>query len=128
MWWIGDWYLANMVEVSTEHRNIFRITRRRVTFIQHGLKATGTPPVDRRGQHKSRPHALTEADLQTDHAHIKPLHGCKSYYSLSETRRIYLLDELNISKLYKMYKQQHSPMYVIGLGPSKRVLITELCL
>jgi hypothetical protein len=85
----------------------FGVTRRRISFIQHGLTATGIPPVDRRGQHKSRPHALSHADIETVHAHIKSLRGRKSHYSLSETRRIYLPDELNISKLYKMYKERN---------------------
>ena len=85
----------------------FGITRRRISFLQHGLTSSGTPPVDKRGRHKSRPHALSHADKDSIHAHIKSLRGRKSHYSLSETRRIYLPEELNISKLYRMYKKQH---------------------
>lgn len=85
----------------------FGITRRRVSFIQIGMSTTGTPPVDRRGCHSTRPHALSHSDIDTVHAHIRSLRGRKSHYSLSETRRLYLPEELNISKLYKLYKVQY---------------------
>ena len=86
---------------------VFDITRRRVSFFQNGLIATGAPPIDERGNNKSRSHALSHADLQTVHAHIIRFRGRIAHYSLSDSRRIYLPEELNMSKPHTMYKEQY---------------------
>jgi hypothetical protein len=84
----------------------FGITRRRVSFIQNGLATLGRCPADKRGKHKTRPHALSVGETDSVHKHIKSLRGRQSHYCLGKTRRTYLSEELNIRKLHKMFKTQ----------------------
>ena len=69
----------------------------------------GEPPVDRRGIHKhEHPKSLPEAKIQLVIDHIKSFNSRLSHYSLHSTHRIYLPEELNITKMYELFMEQNS--------------------
>lgn len=75
-------------------------------------RKTGCSPCDLRGKHKTRPHSLSATDIVSVHSHIRSLRGRKSHYCLGRTRRVYLSEELNISKVYKMLKKLNPQSWV----------------
>ncbi|KAK3799491.1 hypothetical protein RRG08_035157 [Elysia crispata] len=66
----------------------------------------GLPPVDGRGKHASRPHKMSNELRQRIRDHISSFRGRKSHYSQEKTRRLYLPEELNISKMLDLYKER----------------------
>jgi hypothetical protein len=88
--------------------SIFGITPKRLQTIQTALKKTGVPPVDQRGKHTNRPRA-EELDMERELiiAHIKSLRCVQSHYSLNEAKRLYLPAELDIPKLFALFKERN---------------------
>ncbi|GFN85748.1 hypothetical protein PoB_001225400 [Plakobranchus ocellatus] len=86
---------------------MFGITHRRVRTIQTALKETGFPPQDRRGKHQNRPSKLSGEQVERVIAHIQSFKGRSSHYSRNKSKRIYLPDELNITKMFELFQQQH---------------------
>lgn len=83
------------------------ISEDKVRYIRNALVATGKSPTDKRGKHSNRPHKLTEETLATMYTFLKSLKGRKSHYSLKDTQKTYLSEELNIAKLHAMYLAQN---------------------
>lgn len=81
------------------------ITGRRVRYVRDSLLFDGKAPIDMRGKHNSRPHKLSEVTKQKVMEFIKSLKGRKSHYSLADSNKIYLPENLNIVKLHKMYSE-----------------------
>ncbi|XP_072390766.1 uncharacterized protein [Diabrotica undecimpunctata] len=79
------------------------IGRKRLENIQKSLKATGSAPIDKRGKNPKK-HALTKQQLDEVIEHIKRFKGRESHYSKNKTKKMYLPDDLNIKKMYTMYK------------------------
>ena len=67
----------------------------------------GFPPVDKRGKHHYRPRKLTEEDKEHVIEHIKSFKGRKSHNGLHDSTRLYLPEELNISKMYQSYCERY---------------------
>lgn len=82
------------------------IGRGKVDFILKSLKLSGDPPKDHRGKHKNRKHAIPEEMKIQIYNHINSLKGRESHYSLKDSRKIYLPAELNIKKLFAMFKEK----------------------
>lgn len=87
--------------------SIHGITGRRVQTIQNSLKLIGQPPKDGRGKHKNRKHAIKKETIELVMQHISSFKGRSSHYSLNKTKKTYLPEDLNISKMYKMFKEKH---------------------
>lgn len=87
--------------------SIHGITPKRVQNLQTSLKTTGSAPTDRRGKHENRPHKLSEDKHEMIMAHIRSFKGRKSHYSLSKTSKTYLPEELNIKKMFSMFKHEN---------------------
>lgn len=92
--------------------NIHGVTNRRLQTIKEKLKTTGKVGTDRRGKHTNRPHKLKMDDEGAIHEHIQSLKGRHSHYSRSQTKRLYLPEELNISKLYTMFTNMYKNVKV----------------
>lgn len=84
------------------------VSGKRVQNIQKALKETGKAPSDNRGQYDHRHCRVSEDTKQSVLDHIKSFKGRSCHYSLSKSKRIYLPDTLNISKMYSMYKELKS--------------------
>lgn len=84
------------------------ITNRRVQTIKKNLAELGEAKDDGRGKHGSRRHALSDETKTKVMCFIKPLKGRKSHYSLKDSSRIYLPEELNVAKLHRMYNDSNT--------------------
>ncbi|RUS83616.1 hypothetical protein EGW08_008635 [Elysia chlorotica] len=92
---------------------MFGITKNRVETIRKALAETGHPPKDGRGKHNNRPHKLTADVRQAIQDHISSFRGRVSHYARGATRRLYLSEELNITKMYDLFKERH-PEVTVG--------------
>lgn len=65
--------------------------------MQSYLKS-GSQPIDGRGRSKNCKHRLKDEVIQLVYNHIRSFKGRRSHYSLKDSKRVYLPDELNIKK------------------------------
>lgn len=81
------------------------IGRGKLDGILNSLKETGIAPTDKRGKHGNVKHALTPETKEIVRNHIKSLKTRDSHYSLKDTSKKYLPADLNVNKLYTLFKQ-----------------------
>lgn len=113
--------------------SIHGITERRIKFLRESLRNTGLPPVDRRGKHSKQKHRLSTETVDKVKNFIRSHRGHKSNYSLSDTKKLYLSEQLNITKLHKMYCDQfpnnklsyESFRNILQSDPSIYLLVTQ---
>lgn len=86
---------------------IHGITKRRIHYLLSALKETGISPKDQRGKHRNRPNKLADATFQKIYTHISSFKGRGSHYSTKDSKKIYLPEELNVNKMFKMFKELH---------------------
>lgn len=67
--------------------SIHGVTGRRIQTIQNSLKMTGTSPVDGRGKHKNRKHALSIVTITSVKDHISSFKTRSCHYSLKKTKK-----------------------------------------
>lgn len=91
------------------------IGRGRLATIQRSIKRTGQSPKDGRGLHANRPWRHSEDKIKAVHEHIGSLKGRTSHYSKEKADKIYLPEELNLTKLHEMYTEKYP-----HLGVSKQ--------
>ncbi|XP_039290187.1 uncharacterized protein LOC120352657 [Nilaparvata lugens] len=82
------------------------ITAKRVQTLQEALKTTGKAPLDKRGKHENRPNKILEEVADSVFEHIKSFQARQSHYSLAKSKKLYLPDDLNVKKMYNMYKEK----------------------
>lgn len=87
--------------------SIHGIGRKRLENIQKSLKTSGSAPKDMRGKNKKK-HALSQERLNEVLEHIRSFKGRESHYSRKKSEKVYLPEELNIKKMYDMYKTINS--------------------
>ena len=68
----------------------------------------------------NRPHAHSREVIQLVKDHIGSFEGRKSHYSLASSKRLYLPDELNITKMYGFYCQKY-PDNLVSYETYRRV-------
>lgn len=83
------------------------IGRGKLENLLTSLKKSADPPKDNRGKHKYRPHAISDETKNMIIDHITSLKGRESHYSLKHSRKIYLPEELNITKIFHLFKEQN---------------------
>lgn len=99
-----------MSEIRVCHKafmSLHGVTNRTLQTLKKSLATTGTAPVDMRGKHSTRPHKISAETEEKVLAHIGSLKGRKSHYSLKDSKKIYLSEELNIRKLHVMYSSMY---------------------
>jgi hypothetical protein len=97
-----------MVEVpvcAKAFASIYGVTRDKIEYIQKPLKSTGQSPQDARGTHKNRPRKISEETFNKIDART-------SHYSMEKTSKIYLPEELNITKMFNMFKEANSDVTI----------------
>lgn len=107
---------GNTVEVQICQKAfiaIHGIGRKKLEVLQRSLKFEGEAPKDQRGKHKNRKHILSDETRNVIRSHIKAFKGRKSHYSLHDSNKVYLPEDLNIKKMYTMYCQKF-PNYPIS--------------
>lgn len=90
---------------------IHGITRQRVCTIKKSLLTTGKAPTDKRGKHNNRPKKLSSALKSKVMEHIRSFRGRKSHYSLHDSSKMYLPEELNVKKMYDMFEDKQQLSY-----------------
>lgn len=78
--------------------SIHGITEQRVKYIKGSLTYTGHAPINNRGKQATRPHKLTDETVDKVKTFIGSIKEQKSHYSLKDTKRCYLPEELNVKK------------------------------
>lgn len=93
-------------------QSLHGISKKKVEVIQRYVKA-GVHPVDGRGKHTNRPHALSKEVKDAVIEHIGSFKGEKAHYCLKDSKKTYLPSELNFSKMHKMFKDKY-PLYKVS--------------
>lgn len=88
------------------------IGRGKLEFLQKSLKLIGVSPKDKRGKKSHIHRKLSENIFNAIVQHIGTFQGRKSHYSLKKTRKLYLPEELNISKMFEMFKIKYPDIKV----------------
>lgn len=86
----------------------FGVTNRRIVTLKKALVTTGKPHVDNRGTHKNRPHKISDEDHQAMMEFFGSLKGRKAHYSLKDTKKVYLPENLNVKKLLALFLQKYN--------------------
>lgn len=100
------------------------IGRAKVAYILESLKKTGTSPMDQRGKHNNHKHAFSEDTKNKIRDHIKSLKTSDVRYSLADTKKKYLPGDLNVNKLFKMFKD-HNPECNVSYESYRTIFCTE---
>ena len=74
--------------------------------------STGFPPKDQRGRHQNHSHQLNPEQSQMICDHIKSFKGRESHYCRNKSRRLYLPNTLNISKMFSLFTESNPNMGV----------------
>lgn len=83
------------------------IRKKKLEVLQVSLKKTGSAPTDKRGRHKNRPLKLKPKTEEAIQEHIKSFKGRQSHYSMHDSKKIYLSEDLNIKKMFGMFLQKY---------------------
>lgn len=81
-------------------------------------------PKDGRGQHSNRKHCVTSEALEAVRQHISSFKGERSHYSLKTSKKVYLPPDLNISKMYELFKKSY-PTQSVSYEKYRLVFNTE---
>ncbi|CAH1984553.1 unnamed protein product [Acanthoscelides obtectus] len=73
---------------------------------------TGVAPKDKRGENKNHPRKFDAHVLAAIYEHIKSFKGRKSHYSVKDSRKLYLPEDLIIKKMFKMFCELNPSMKV----------------
>lgn len=90
--------------------SLYQIGKKKVEYLQQSIKeGLHTPKPNRRGKHDNRPHKIAEDVKQYIIEHIKLFPASESHYSRNKNpNKKYLSPLLNISKMYKLYREKCS--------------------
>ncbi|XP_047139745.1 uncharacterized protein LOC124815274 [Hydra vulgaris] len=83
------------------------LTENLVRRIKEFFSVTGLPCKDMRGRHKNRKHAFSAENTNMIVNHIKSFRGRSSHYARTKSTRLYLPEDLNILKMYCMFKEKY---------------------
>ncbi|XP_068082416.1 uncharacterized protein [Anabrus simplex] len=86
---------------------IHGIGKKRVERLVRGLKITGISPKNMRGKHSNRPWKIPEERLDAVREHIKSFPSRNSHYGIRDTKKAYLAEDLNIKRMYGMFKTKY---------------------
>jgi hypothetical protein len=100
----------NLLRNNNEQNS--HLTRGKIEYIQKSLKSTGQSPQDAQGMHKNRPRKISEQILNKIDAHVKSFKGRTSRYSMEKTSNIYLPEELNVTKIFNMFKETNTDVTI----------------
>lgn len=99
--------LTELEVCRDEFMALHGITKRRIEYLITSLKNTGMPPIDQRGKHSNRPLKLSDDTRNKIKEHISSFKGRGSHYSAKDSQKKYLPEELNIKKMWEMFKMMH---------------------
>lgn len=107
---------------------IFKIGRKKLDLIRNQITSgLPAPQSDMRGRHDNRPFRIPEEQIESVKNHILMFPTEKSHYSRHKNpNRTYLSSDLNITKMYHLYKEYCSEKRKTPVSESKyRVIFNE---
>lgn len=81
------------------------IGKKRLERLVKSLQLTGHSPKNERGKHGTRPWRIAEDSLNLIRNHISSFPARNSHYGLKDSKKVYLDESLNISKMYDFFKK-----------------------
>ncbi|KAK4874033.1 hypothetical protein RN001_013393 [Aquatica leii] len=100
------------------------ISVKRLQNTQLQLVTVGHVEPDKRGRHSNRRHKLREDTKNAGYEHIKSFKERKAHYSLRDSERIYLPEELNVKKMHRMFLEDY-PNKKISYETYRTIFVTE---
>ncbi|CAH1100705.1 unnamed protein product [Psylliodes chrysocephalus] len=100
------------------------ISAKRLQNIQQQLTTFGHVKHDGRGQHSNRKNRLPDEISTAVFDHIASFKGRKSHYSLHDSQRVYLLEDLNVKKMFNMFLQQN-PEKKVSYETYRTIFVTK---
>ncbi|CAH1964672.1 unnamed protein product [Acanthoscelides obtectus] len=92
--------------------SVHGIKKKKLEILQNSLKMTGVAPKDKRGENKTHPRKFDAHVLAAIYEHIKSFNGRKSHYSVKDSIKLFLPEDLNIKKMFKMFCELNPSMKV----------------
>ena len=65
------------------------------------------PPMDQRGKHSNIPQSFSQCKNDGIINHIRSFSGQQPQYTLKDSRKFYLPENLNICKMHTIYLESH---------------------
>lgn len=87
--------------------SLYGITNRRARCVKDSLVRYGVAPKDKRGKHNNRPNKLNDVDRSSVFDHISSFRSRKSHYSRGQHKKVYLSEDLNVKKMFMLYKDKY---------------------
>ena len=87
--------------------NNLKVTKRRLTLLAKKIKF-GDSIHDQRGTHQNRPRNVSLTEVQSVEEHIRSFPSQESHYSRHTNKALFLSPELNIKKMYDLFKERYS--------------------
>ncbi|KAK5650194.1 hypothetical protein RI129_001223 [Pyrocoelia pectoralis] len=100
------------------------ISAKRIQNIQLQLVTVGHVEPDKPGRHSNHRHKLKEDTKHAVYEHIKSFKGRKAHYSLRDSERIYLPEELNVKRMHRMFMEDY-PNKQISYETYRTIFVTE---
>lgn len=93
-------------------QSIYGVSKGKIEYLQKNLKATGTSGNDMRGKHSSKHRKLCPETRDAIYNHINSFKTRLSHYSLHESKKKYLPETLNITKMFNLFKEKYPTIKV----------------
>lgn len=97
---------------SQAFRAVHGISKGKLEYLQKSLKEMGVAPEDKRGIHSTKHRKLKQEYFEAIQEHIKSFRARASHYSLHDSKRKYLPEDLNITKMFKMFQEKYSTIKI----------------
>lgn len=88
----------------------YSLTARRLQTLQNKMKEGVDIPRDKRGKHNNRPHTISQGARDLIKEHISSFPKQPSHYSRGKSDKECLNPELNLSKMYRLFKEKYPEM------------------
>ena len=117
---VDDGTLQDVTVCHKAFLSLHGVTNRRFQTLKKQLIEFGEAQLDGRGKHKSRVNLLPEETKARVFNFIKSLRGRKSHYSLKDSARLYLPEELDKAKLHRIYNESNKE-HTVGLTTFREI-------
>lgn len=104
--------------------SIHGVSKGKIEYLVSNLLSTGHSPLDKRGKHDNRPWRLPDETREAVRTHISSFKGRGSHYGLKDSKKVYLPEELNVMKMYNMFKENY-PTIKVSHGSYRQIFNTE---
>ncbi|XP_046685705.1 uncharacterized protein LOC124371418 [Homalodisca vitripennis] len=105
-------------------QSLFGVKPFRLHRIKQSIMTTGKSPVDNRGKHFNRPRKVPEATREAMMSFFCSLKGRRAHYSLHDSTKVYLPENLNVKELLSMFLNKN-PGMEISYETFRHTFVTE---